>query len=58
MAVIQKPNDDGGSKDVFADATRPGVLPHWPSERFIELAPQNWAVTRARLSAAELDGDV
>ncbi len=34
------------------------VLPHWPRERFIELAPQHWAVTRARLGAAELDAEV
>jgi hypothetical protein len=30
------------------------VLPHWPRERFLELAPKYWAATRARLDPAEL----
>ena len=34
------------------------VLPHWPRDRFLELAPQNWAITRARFSAAELDAEI
>src|SRR5690606_36743766 len=25
------------------------VLPYWPRERYLELAPQHWAATRARL---------
>jgi transposase len=32
------------------------LLPHWPARRFIELAPKNWAATRARLDPSELDG--
>jgi transposase len=32
------------------------ILPHWPARRFIELAPKNWAQTRARLDPSELDG--
>jgi len=31
------------------------VLPYWPQGRYLELAPQNWATTRARLDPAELD---
>jgi transposase len=31
------------------------VLPFWPAHRYLELAPQNWTNTRARLVAAELD---
>ena len=31
------------------------VLPYWPPERYLELAPQHWAATRARLDGAELD---
>jgi hypothetical protein len=31
------------------------VLPYWPSARYLELAPQNWTATRARLDPAELD---
>ena len=30
------------------------VLAHWPSDRYLELAPRYWAATRARLDAAEL----
>jgi transposase len=30
------------------------VLAHWPSDRYLELAPKYWAATRARLDAAEL----
>jgi len=31
------------------------LLPYWPSDRFLELAPKNWAATRARLDPRELD---
>jgi transposase/uncharacterized coiled-coil protein SlyX len=31
------------------------VLPHWPKERNLELAPKYWAATRARLDARELE---
>jgi len=31
------------------------VLPYWPHDRYLELAPQNWATTRARLDPAEMD---
>jgi len=34
------------------------VLPYWPRDRHLELAPQNWAATRARLAPAELDKPV
>jgi len=30
------------------------VLPYWPKERHLELAPKFWAATRARLDAVEL----
>ena len=32
------------------------VLPHWPPDRYIELAPNSWAATRSRLHQAQLDG--
>ena len=32
------------------------LLPNWPPHRYIELAPKNWAATRARLDPTELDG--
>jgi transposase len=30
------------------------VLPHWPRDRYLELAPKYWAATRARLDQREL----
>ena len=36
----------------LADVIR--VMPYWPRDRYIELAPKYWARTRARLDAAEL----
>jgi transposase len=34
------------------------VLPHWPADRYLELAPKYWAKTRATLDAAELAAEV
>jgi transposase len=34
------------------------VLPFWPRERYIELAPKFWAATRARISADQLAVEV
>ena len=34
------------------------VLPYWPRDRYLELAPKYWAATRARIPAAELDTDI
>jgi len=31
------------------------VLPYWPPERYLELAPKYWAATRAKLNAHELE---
>jgi hypothetical protein len=39
-------------RDVFR------VLPHWPRERYLELAPRYWRITRARLRPEELDREV
>jgi hypothetical protein len=30
------------------------VLPYWPRDRYLELAPKYWAATRSRLDAEEL----
>jgi hypothetical protein len=30
------------------------LLPYWPQERYLELAPKYWTVTRTKLNAAEL----
>ena len=34
------------------------VLPSWPRERYLELAPKYWAATRARLDPNELAAEV
>jgi hypothetical protein len=34
------------------------VLPHWPRERYLELAPRYWLDTRARLDPAQLDAEL
>lgn len=34
------------------------IMPLWPRDRYIELAPRYWAATRARLSADELEVEV
>jgi hypothetical protein len=39
-------------RDVFR------VLPHWRRDRYIELAPRCWRITRARLVRAELDLEI
>jgi transposase len=39
-------------RDVFR------VLPHWPRDRYLELAPRYWRITRARLRRDELEREV
>jgi transposase len=34
------------------------VLPHWPRDRFLELAPKRWPDTRAKLVPAELEAEL
>jgi hypothetical protein len=34
------------------------VLPLWPNDRYLELAPKRWAATRPRLDAAELEQEI
>lgn len=34
------------------------VLPHWPRDRYLDLAPLFWKETRARLDAAQLEREV
>ena len=34
------------------------VLPFWPRERYLELAPKYWAATRARIPHAQLDVEI
>jgi hypothetical protein len=39
-------------RDVFR------VPSHWPRDRFLELAPRYWRITRARLDRKQLDLEV
>jgi transposase len=39
-------------RDVFR------VLPHWPKDRYLELAPKYWRTTRASLDARQLAADL
>jgi len=41
------------AEDYLADIVR--VLPYWPRDRFLELAPKYWRDTRARLRDDEMD---
>jgi hypothetical protein len=34
------------------------VMPYWPRDRFLELAPAYWAQTRARLDLKELEAEL
>lgn len=34
------------------------VMPHWPRERYLELAPKYWVATRARLDPVELAREI
>lgn len=34
------------------------VMPYWPRDRFLELAPAYWAQTRARLESAEIEAEL
>ena len=34
------------------------VMPYWPRDRYLELAPAYWAQTRARLDAIELEAEL
>jgi hypothetical protein len=34
------------------------VLPHWPRDRYLELAPRYWSATRARLDSRQLELDI
>jgi hypothetical protein len=40
-------------EDYLADVIR--VLPYWPRNRYLELAPKYWRATRARLDQRELE---
>jgi len=51
-ARLNKLDPEAYLRDVFR------VLPHWPRERFLELAPRYWPLTRARLDREQLDHEL
>jgi hypothetical protein len=51
-ARLHKLDPEAYLRDVFR------VLPHWPRDRFLELAPRYWPITRARLDRAQLDREL
>lgn len=51
-ARLHKLDPEEYLRDVFR------VLPSWPSDRYLELAPRYWRQTRARLVADELECDI
>ncbi|MFO0023195.1 MAG: transposase domain-containing protein, partial [Deltaproteobacteria bacterium] len=44
------------AEDYVRDLLR--VLPHWPRDRYLELAPKYWRATRERLDAAQLEAEL
>jgi transposase len=51
-ARLHKLDPEAYLRDVFR------VIPHWPRDRFIELAPRYWPLTRARLDREQLDREL
>jgi len=51
-ARLHKLDPEAYLRDVFR------VLAHWPRERFLELAPRYWPLTRARLDRPQLDAEL
>jgi transposase len=51
-ARLHKLDPEAYLRDVFR------VLPHWPRERYLELAPRYWSATRARLDPDELEQEI
>jgi len=51
-ARLHKLDPEAYLRDLFR------VLPQWPRDRYIELAPKYWLATRARLDAAQLAVEV
>jgi transposase len=47
-ARLHRLNPEEYLRDIFR------VLPHWPKDRHLELAPKYWSVTRDRLDARAL----
>ena len=51
-ARLHKLDPEAYLRDVFR------VIPHWPRERFLELAPRYWPITRGRLDRVQIDREL
>ena len=51
-AKLHDLDDEEYLRDLFR------VLPFWPAERLLELAPKSWPATRARLDPVELEQEI
>ncbi|MFN0245996.1 MAG: IS66 family transposase [Kofleriaceae bacterium] len=51
-ARLHKLDPEAYLRDIFR------VLPYWPRDRYLELAPRYWQCTRARLDPAALDCEI
>ena len=51
-ARLQKLDPEAYLRDVLR------VTPHWPRDRFLELAPRYWPLTRGRLDPVQLDREL
>jgi transposase len=51
-ARLQKLDPEAYLRDVLR------VIPHWPRDRFLELAPRYWPLTRGRLDPVQLDREL
>ena len=49
---MHQPDPETSLRDIIR------VLPFWPAERYLELAPKYWLSTRARFNADELAAEV
>lgn len=51
-ARLHKLDPEAYLRDVFR------VLPHWSRDRFLELSPRYWPITRGRLDRTQLDREL
>jgi hypothetical protein len=47
-----RPSKDPVARDLIR------FVPHWPRDRYLDLAPRYWLATRARLDAAQLEREL
>lgn len=52
LALIPDLDPEDYLRDLFR------VLPFWPKDRYLELAPKSWLATRARLDPTQVEHEV